>query len=161
MDAIWIALLSSSAWGIINALVAGWLVRSRTRSESDKMQAEGKKFQSEAEERIYRKLQDQLNDALNRADTAEQRANEAIEEAHLQGSRVMLLIRMFEAHIPWDRSMVDLAMRLGAEATDIPAVPELNPYTVFTLVENGKVKRRRRRKITNSGHDDDDEEDSA
>jgi hypothetical protein len=165
-EAIWIAILASSAWGIINTIIGGILVRNRTKSESTRLDKEANKFQSEAEERIFRNLQDQLSDAIDRAAAAEERSSQAIEEAHLQGARVLKLIHMFEEHIPWDRAILELLQKLGVPATDIPRVPELNPYVVLegsraTKTATRLRPRNRHRRATNGATPDDDDDEST
>lgn len=138
MNAIWIALASSSIWGIINAGVAGWLVRRRTQGETARLQGEARDFETRAEERIVASMQEQIQDLLARAAGAEERASAAIEEAHLQGERVLALIRMFELHIPWDRAVLTLLGDLGADLSKMPALVELNPYAVLSQHPSNK-----------------------
>ena len=131
MQALWIALLSSSAWGIINAVVAGWLVRKRTQGETVRLRGEARDFETRAEERIVASMQVQIQDLLARAAGAEERAATAIEEAHLQGERVLALIRMFEAHLPWDRAVLSLLKELGADPDRLPPLADFDPYSVL------------------------------
>lgn len=132
--AVWIALLSTSAWGVINTVVAALVIRSRTKAETVKIASESENYQQDAEDKIYKRLQGQLQNALDRASHAEGRADKAIDQSNKQGMRLMMLVEMFEKHAPTDKWMKDKLIELGVAAEDIPVAP-LNPYEVLAAMD--------------------------
>lgn len=132
---VWIALFSTSAWGVINTLAAAWVIRKRTSAETERVARESDSIEQDREDKIYKRLRGQISDAIMRAEHAEGRADEAIDRSNWQGRRIMALVEMFEAHAPWDRLMREKLIELGVPADEIPVAPLLNPYEVLQAME--------------------------
>lgn len=132
-NAVLIAILTSSVWGAAAIIIGGWQVRRRTDAERKKLASESEKLDVEAEDRIYTRLREQLEAALERAGKAENRAEAAIQKANTTGEQIYQLVDLMQDHQPWDRRIYDLLLKLLPEqAAEIGEPPELNPYPILT-----------------------------
>jgi hypothetical protein len=131
-NAILIALLSSSIWGVLNAIVAGVIVRRRTDAERKKLASESDKIDQEAEDRIYARLRENLADALERATRAENHADEAVAKSNRNGFLLYQLVDLIQGHRPWDVRIYELLVKHSPEiASEVGPPPDLNPYEIL------------------------------
>lgn len=132
MNPIVIAVISSSIWGVLNAVVAGMIVRRRTDAERRKLASESEKIDQEAEDRIYGRLRENLADALQRAARAEAHADEAVAKSNKNGYLLYQLVDLIQNHRPWDMKMWEAIVKLDPElAAHIGPPPDLNPYIIL------------------------------
>lgn len=135
---ILIALLSSSVWGVLNAIVAGIWVRRKTDAERAKLASESEVIDQEAEDRIYSRLRDNLADALTRAANAERHADEAVQKSNKNGFLIYKLVDLIQSHRPWDVRVFELLERVAPEmAAEIGPPPDLNPYEILAAHQSG------------------------
>lgn len=127
-----IALLSSSVWGVLNALVAGIIIRRKTDAERAKLASESEVLDQDAEDRIYNRLRDNLADALTRAANAERHADEAVNKSNRNGFLIYKLVDLIQSHRPWDVRIFELLESVAPElAAQVGPPPDLNPYEIL------------------------------